>query len=131
QGRERKCRHGGAGAGYAAYLYALLSAGYSQVLARVRDYGHARVRDESAVLAGEDALDYALAAALLIVLVVAHEGLRYAEVVQKLERHARVLSGNEVRLLERAARPGREVAEVAYGRTYECECSCHQISSLW
>lgn len=65
----------------------------------------------------------------LVVLVIAHERFFQLEIVQQLQRHARILRGDEVRLRQRLAAADGDVAEIADRRGHEIEHSGHGQSS--
>ena len=95
--------------------HALRRAELHQGLAGIADGGGPGVGDQGAGLPGQEPGENGRARRGLIVLVVAHQGLFDAEVVEELQGHPGVLGGDEVRPGQGLHRPGTEVPQVADG----------------
>ena len=112
-------RHQRARAGDGADRHAVLRAQPHEILARVGDRGGARVRHQRARLAREQARKDLFAAFRLVVLMVAHKALFQLQMVQELQTHAGILRRDEIRLRQRLAAAGGDVAEIADGRRHK------------
>ena len=110
QTRHRQGVHRRAAAGDGDDGHALLGAELHQILAGVGDGRRARIGDEGAALAAQQALDDLLTCAGTVMLMIAHHGLFDLEVVQQLQRHPLILCGDEIHRGESFNGAGREIA---------------------
>ena len=120
----------GAGAGYHQHGDAVLRAEPDQILAGVGDGRHPGVRHQGAALARQEPAQDDGAALGLVVLIVAHQRALKAQVGQQLQGNAGVLRRHKIRLFQGLHGPGRDVAQVADGRSHNIKNACHCVSSM-
>lgn len=125
QTRDAQRRDNGAGAGNGADADICFCTQHDQILTGVGDGRGARIGDERTALTRKQPLHDAQAAFCLVVLVIAHEWLFDLQMIEQLERHARILGGDEIRLGERLFCPRGDVAEISDGRWDKIERSGH------
>ena len=129
RGQAGECERGGHGGRPRHGQHADAAGGAlgHEILARIGDGGHSRVGDEHAVLSRLDPLADHGAAPALVVLIIAEHRLFQAEMVQQLQRDARVLRGDEIGGGERLPGTGGEIPQVSDRRSHHGERSAHVV----
>src|SRR5581483_5661338 len=127
RGHERRDHR--RGAGQDLDLEVALDAGADQTVARVRDRGRARIRDQRHARSALDLAGELLGALGLVALVIGDEpGPGQVEAVVEKAGAAGVLAGDQVRLGHGAPGAGAQVVEVSDRRRAHREAPRHQLS---
>ena len=124
-----QCRDDCAGAGDGADGDACFGALLHQLFTGVRNGGTARIGNQCAGFACQNAFQYDIALGSLVMLKVADKAFFNTQMVQQLQGYPGVLRGNEIRLLQCFPAADRDITQIANGCGNKIQHASHGCAS--